>query len=349
MVALPVSASAPAKAIFFGEHAVNRAQSAIAVAVGLRVTCTLEASMGGAYRFATGSQLQTAIRSEILELGAQVDVWRAARRYASLRELVGRDYFAPAKYVLAGLGDVLPDGLKITWTGEIPPSGGLGSGGAAFAALAVGIRQSLALESDRAAIAKLAWRGDVVAHGGIASGLDTATSVYGGAIRYSLNEGAVAIPSAPGLTLVIGDSGKPGATALANAGVSAWLEQRPHRQHHFIEIGLLARLAEPALEAGDWARVGNLMNLNQLILEQIGVSTPDLRRLIEASLEAGALGAKLSGSGGGGIMLALVTPDRLEAVGAAIRGAGGAAIHAPVGVAGVQLEPSTVEQLVNAV
>jgi mevalonate kinase len=342
-----VKASAPAKAILFGEHAVNRGQSALAVSVGLHVTCELETGDGDQYRFVAGARDQTVSRSDVLELGARVDAWRAVEDFSSVRDLVRGDYFAPAKYLLAGLGQSLPSSLTVRWSGEIPPSGGLGSGGAAFAVLAAAvlgtpsstqIKNSVLDGVSLERTARLAWRGDVVAHGGIASGLDTGTSVYGGAIRYTLERWAEPVPCAPGLMLVIGDTGKPGATAEANTRVRQWLEERPSRMHHFEEVGLLSKLAEPVLERGDWVTLGHLMNLSQLLLERISVSTPDLERLIAASLEAGALGAKLSGSGGGGIMLALVTPDSLETVKHAISSAGGTAIHAPVGVPGVQVE-----------
>ncbi|MBC8077797.1 MAG: mevalonate kinase, partial [Chloroflexales bacterium] len=103
------------------------------------------------------------------------------------------------------------------------------------------------------------------------------------------------------------------------------------------EIGLLARHAEVALRDGDWHALGQLMNLNQLILERIGVSCRELEALIEAALGTGAYGAKLSGSGGGGIMVALVAPERSEQIAAAIARVGGTPIVAPVGVAGVQV------------
>ncbi len=91
------------------------------------------------------------------------------------------------------------------------------------------------------------------------------------------------------------------------------------------------------------------MTLNQLILEKIGVSSPELDLLIDAALEAGAWGAKLSGSGGGGIMIALAPPEAQHAVAQAITAAGGQALTPPVGVGGVairrELEGASREQL----
>jgi mevalonate kinase len=102
-------------------------------------------------------------------------------------------------------------------------------------------------------------------------------------------------------------------------------------------MGLLARAAVAALAAGDWPELGRLMTLNQLALEKIGVSSAELERLINAALGAGALGAKLAGSGGGGIMIALCTPDRTEAVAKAIASAGGTPLLPALAVAGASV------------
>jgi mevalonate kinase len=187
-------------------------------------------------------------------------------------------------------------------------------------------------------IAGWAQRGDVVAHGGVASGLDTQTSLHGGAIRYTAERQGEPAALGEGLALVVGNTGVLAATSEVNGRVRRWLAEQPARIHYFHEIGLLARHAEAALRDGDWPELGRLMNLNQLVLERIGVSCPELERLNETALAAGALGAKLSGSGGGGIMVALVTPGTAGPVARAIVAAGGQAIVAPVGVAGVRLK-----------
>jgi mevalonate kinase len=89
----------------------------------------------------------------------------------------------------------------------------------------------------------------------------------------------------------------------------------------------------------DLVTLGHLMNLNQLLLEKLGVSCPEIERLVEAALGAGALGAKLSGSGGGGIIIALTEPGQQEAVAAAIEAAGGGSAIAATAAPGVRLEP----------
>lgn len=333
-----VAARAPAKAILLGEHAVNRGAPALAASVGLFATCTatIPHDAPDGYAFRGAGRRATASRDDILALGATVDAWRAREDYAAIQALAASDFFGPAKYALAALGDALPGRLDVSFETEIPASSGLGSGGATFVALALAVARLLGLDAGPRELAGWARRGDVVAHGGVASGLDTQTSLHGGVIRYTAESEGQPVPYHPGLRLVIGDTGVAAATSEVNGRVRRWLAERPSRLHHFREIGLLARHAEIALRDGDWPELGHLMNLNGLILERVGVSSPELERLVDAALGAGALGAKLSGSGGGGIVVALVAPDTEGRVAEAIARAGGAPIVAPTGVPGVE-------------
>ncbi len=334
-----ITARAPAKAILLGEHAVNRGQAALAVSVGLYATCRIKGWGAGVgdqelgIRFGNDTRCETITRAAILGFGKQIDALRAEQNYAAIQHIAANDWWAPHKYVLTALGDDLPPALDIRFRSQIPPAAGLGSGGAAFVALATAVARLLH-QHDCDQIGAWAQRGDIVAHGGIASGLDTQTSLCGGAIRYTVAAGAEPIKYARGLALVIGNTGVHAATSAVNGGVRTWLAEHPARLHYFQEIGLLARHAETMLRTGDWLALGGLLNLNQLVLERIGVSCRELDALIEAARTAGAFGAKLSGSGGGGIMIALVDEAHTLLVARAIEAAGGTTIVAPVGVAG---------------
>lgn len=341
-----VTASAPAKAILFGEHAVNRGQAAIAVSVGLRMRCTVRTG-GYVYHLQSAGHARTFTREEVVALGVQVDAWREVQAYQVIRELAASDYFAPAKYIIAHAlheSDALGDGLDISYKSDIPNSGGLGSGGAANVALATALAQLAASDQSQIANCKLqigqwAYLGDVIAHGGVASALDTQTSLLGSAIRYTKERWGEPTPIAPGLRLVIGDTGVRGQTSEVNTRVREWLAADATRMRYFEMIGVLSADAQRGLEIGDWTLAGKLMNINQLVLEKIGVSCPELERLIDAAIGAGALGAKLSGSGGGGIMIALVTEETRDAVASAMKAAGARAVYAPeVAVAGARIE-----------
>ncbi len=323
-----ITARAPGKVILFGEHAINRGQPALAAAIRLYARCTLTRGAQEHYLFRSGTQTQSTTRLEIAELAQQVEAWRAAEDYTAIRHLVSADYFAPAKYILASaLGEALPKGMEIAWDSEIPPSSGLGSSAAAFTALVNALRALLPVAPTEEQCADWAHRGDILAHGGVASALDTQASQHRAVILFTGQGLAEMIPCARGLSLVIGNTNVIAATSEVNARVRRWLAERPEsRMAPFQAIGALSRAALPLLSRGDWEELGRLFTLNQLALEKIGVSCPELERLIDAALGAGAYGAKLSGSGGGGIMIALVSPETRQAVADAITAAGGTAL-----------------------
>lgn len=322
------SASAPAKVILFGEHAVNRGQMGIAAGVGLFARCNLILD-GATFRFHGAGQQQDVSRADLLALRRDVDAWRATSNFEAIRQLARADFFAPQKYITAhAYGDDLPPGLEARFESEIPPSSGLGSGGAAFAALAGALGQ-LRGEANPRTIGEWAWLGDVIAHGGVASALDSQTSLLAGVIRYTREGWGERIPYDPSLALVVAHTGVGARTSEINTRVRQWLAEDASRMRYFDMIGVLARDAQAALAGGDWPLVGKLMNMNQLVLEKIGVSCPELETLINAAVTAGAFGAKLSGSGGGGIMVALVSDETRDNVARALRSAGAGAVYTP--------------------
>ena len=334
--------SAPAKIILFGEHSVNRQQPALATAVDWRLFCRATVRADDDYTFSSGMQHDAGDRSRLLAFKSEIDALRAADARDQIRERA-RDFFAPPRYVLARVVErVGGPGLDVEWRPTLPSRSGRGCGGAASAALALAALETAGHSPTPDEVAFLAWQGDVVAHGGIASGLDSGACALGGLTRYTLAEGPQSLPYQMSLPLVIGDTLVRANTAEINTRVRTWLAEHPARMHLFAEMGLLVQHALTALEVGDIVTVGHLMNLNQLLLEKIGTSCPEIDRLVEASLEAGALGAKLSGSGGGGIIIAVTEPDQQAAVAAAIDTAGGRSTITSAGVPGVQVEDEEV-------
>lgn len=350
-----VTASAPAKAILLGEHSVNRGQTALAVSVGLRVRSTVD-TQADCFTFVSGTQTQDATQTQLVKLAERVDHWRDAQDYEAIRQLAHDDYFASAKYIIAkAFGTALPNGLRVSWQSEIPSAGGLGSGGASYVALATAIEalmrstgprlpDSKPVERRQASVGEWAYLGDVIAHGGVASALDTQTSLLGGVIRYTKAGWGEPMNFDAGLSLVIGNTRLRGQTSEVNTRVRHWLAEDATRLSYFAGIGALSTVAHASLETGDWKLLGTLMNLNQLVLEKIGVSSPELDMLNRVALAAGAFGAKLSGSGGGGIMLALVSPETKAAVVEAIAQAGGEPITPEVAVEGARIEAEIEDQ-----
>lgn len=124
--------------------------------------------------------------------------------------------------------------------------------------------------------------------------------------------------------VVIGDTGVRGPTAVSVGDVrKAWQADPPRYERLFDEIGSISQAARKAIEAGRPSDLGPLTDENQDLLRQAGVSSPELDRLkIQAAKSAGALGAKLSGGGHGGNMIALVEDSAVPGVAQALQAAG---------------------------
>jgi mevalonate kinase len=134
--------------------------------------------------------------------------------------------------------------------------------------------------------------------------------------------------------VVIGDTGIVANTKTMLAGVAERRQRYPERYERLMQGAReIANEAMAAIEAFDLQRIGRLMNRNQSLLQDAELSCPELEQLIEASRAAGALGAKLTGSGGGGCMLALAPGKELqEQVARAIEAKGFQALRSSVGV-----------------
>lgn len=330
--------SAPAKIILFGEHGVNRQQPALATAIDLRLTCRVSTRNNDHYQLRSGQLEQGFDLTGLLRYKAEIDALRQSQNFDKIRQQA-RDYFAPTKYVLAHVVEAHSGpGLEVEWRSELPSGGGLGSGAAASAALALAAGHAAGVELTAQQVAWYAWQGDIIAHGGVASGLDSGASAVGGLIRYTLADGPQPLPTQVALPIVVGNTGVRAKTAEVNTKVRTWLADHPERMHLFAEMGWLEGQAEEALAEQDLPKLGHLMNLNQLLLEKLGVCHPMNERLIKAALRAGALGAKISGSGGGGIIIALTEPERQTAVAAAIDAAGGRSLVTMAGCPGVRNE-----------
>lgn len=334
-----VTAIAPGKVILFGEHAINRGQPALSAAVGLHARCRATRGGDGVFRFRSGGRQNRTSRDQILALWRDVEEYRAIDNLDGIRRVAHADYFGPQKYVLGSMfREELPDGMELEWESEVPPHSGLGSGGSAFTAMVAAVCALYLPDATLEQRAAWAHRGDVIAHGGVASALDSQTSLLGGVIRFTGEGLADQVPVAPGFSLIVANSGVGAATREVNTRVRLWLAERPQsRMAYFQTIGALSRAAEPHLAGGNWDEVGRLMNLNQFVLEKIGISCPPIDRLIDAALGAGAFGAKISGSGGGGIIIALLSDETKQAVNDALTAAGGTTLTPAVAVPGTRI------------
>jgi len=203
--------------------------------------------------------------------------------------------------------DLPPFEIRISST--IPIAAGLGSGAAVSIAIVRAICRYAGKSLDRERQSQLAYEVERIYHG-TPSGIDNTVIAYHQPVWFIRGEKPepFSITGQPGF--VIADTGIQVVTAEAVGRVrKLWEKNSNGFNVVFRQMGEIARRARASLEQGDLASLGSLMNENQTLLAALGVSSPELERLLHASREAGALGAKLSGAGLGGNIIALVEDD----------------------------------------
>lgn len=298
-----IAASAPGKVILVGEHAVVYGRPAIAVPVWERVAhATIQPGGAGEGCWIIAHDLQKRIR---LADAPEDDAMALVAR-ATLQHL-----------------DLPPDpDWQIELTSEIPIASGLGSGAALNAALVRAIHAQVGQTPDPAQISQLVYLGEQIYHG-TPSGIDNTVVAYGQPVWFTKGTAPTVFAPAQPFTLAIADSGVASPTHETVGGVRRRREAAPARYDAWFDaIGALVWEAREVIETGESAKLGPIFDRNHALLQQIGVSTAHLDRLVGAAKSAGALGAKLSGGGGGGNMIALVESHTAESVTAALQAAG---------------------------
>jgi mevalonate kinase len=215
---------------------------------------------------------------------------------------------------------------------EIPGGSGLGSSAALGVAVLRALDSLRGIERDEASSLECSLAWERVFHGN-PSGVDNAMAIAGGLAQYVRGEGIERVRARKPLTLVVGDSGEPCSTKITVDNVARQHEKNRERmEKHFDAIAVIVRNARLALEAGDMPALGQLFDMNQSLLAGMLVSTATLEEMIGAARNAGALGAKLTGGGGGGCMIALAAdPTSANKIKDAIEALGKRAFIAVVG------------------
>jgi mevalonate kinase len=203
--------------------------------------------------------------------------------------------------------------LEVSAKVDLPPGAGLGCSAAIGVAVLDAIDEALGIERSRTDLGKAALAWEKVFHGN-PSGIDNTMSAIGGVALYRKSDELRSLHSNKPLHLVIGYSGEPSSTKEMVASVGRQLENDRERVNKAFEgIEVLVRNAKLAIEAGDLVALGQLLDLNHTILSSLMLCTTKLDDMCQAARRAGALGAKMTGAGGGGCMFALA-PKRDEAL-----------------------------------
>jgi len=208
-----------------------------------------------------------------------------------------------------GIDPVALPPLCVQLTSTIPSGGGLGSSAAVTVALVRALYKFFGFPLDPTILQDISTQAECMVHG-TSSGIDPAAVSATTPIRFRKGEAPHPIPLKTSLHLVVADSGERSATAPMVQKVREAIATDPEARQTLDALGAIAPRMEKALVAGDLDAVGALMNDVHAGLVRLGLSTPKLDAIAQAARDAGAQGAKLSGSGGGGVVIALTTREK---------------------------------------
>ncbi|HXV46778.1 MAG TPA: mevalonate kinase [Nitrososphaera sp.] len=286
-------ASAPAKVILFGEHFVVYGNPAILAAINRRISVDARAI----------DESKVVIRSDIGVSGEYgpssfTVIQGGIEAKATLDPL-----HSAARQVLSARNK--KTGLEISISSTVPPGIGLGSSAAACVATVAAVNSLFQKKPSRQKICELAIESERLIHRD-SSGADCYVSTFGGLMHYSRAKRFKEIKSRGPLALVIASTGVRHSTGDLVANVKKFKDRNESLFQNLADQAAdICAQAQRALSSGRRDRLGALMNENQSILRQIGVSHYKVDDLIDICVKAGALGAKITGAGGGGAVIAL--------------------------------------------
>jgi len=296
------SSSTPGKIILFGEHAVVYGRPALAVPVTqVQATATVsENSRGGVWIEAPNIALSSALS-----------------QLAPDHPLV-----AVINSVFSTLSITRPPACTVYLQSTIPVASGLGSGAAVSVAIIRALSAFLGQPLSDPQVNGLAFQAEKLYHG-TPSGIDNTVVTYARPVYFVKGQPIKTFRVGASFTLVIGDTGICAPTKESVGAVRRLREADPTRwEKVFSQVGEIVWDARQAIERGDTAALGTLMDANHALLQEMTVSCAELDLLTEAAHKAGALGAKLSGGGRGGNMIALVLKEKASTMAETLLAAG---------------------------
>jgi mevalonate kinase len=296
------TSSAPGKIILFGEHAVVYGRPALAVPVTqVRATATVSRNArGGIWVEAPNVNLS----SELSRLAPD------------------HPLAAAINSVFPVLGISRPPACTVYIQSTIPVAAGLGSGAAVSVAVIRALSEFLGQPLPDERVSALAYEVEKLHHG-TPSGIDNTVVTYARPVYFVKGRPAKTFRLGAPFTILIGDTG---ISALTKESVGdlkkLWTADPPRWDKVFDRVGEIVWRARQAIERGDIPSLGKLMDANHALLQEMTVSSRELDRLVDAARRAGAFGAKMSGGGRGGNMIALVEKENAPAVAEALKSAG---------------------------
>lgn len=211
--------------------------------------------------------------------------------------------------------DTKQRGIKLTFGGDLCCSSGIGASAAQVVSLAraVNIAESRNLSEEE--INAAGYEGEKGYHG-TPSGIDNTAATFGGLLRFQRTDGAPvfdkkSLPSP--IRIVYASTGITASTTKVVGDVRAKKEADEAWFSNLLEqYEVLVEEGQNAVEAGDLSTLGKLMDQNHSLLQELTVSCKELDDLVLAARSAGAIGAKMSGTGRGGLMIALTPTEEVQ-------------------------------------
>ena len=308
-----IASSAPGKFVIMGEHAVVYGKPALSLAIDMRFS--LRMAPGKTFRV-NGKPATNASMSPHM------------------------------RWISASHGNTP---VSVFIDGRVPTGSGLGSSAALSAAYSAAVRKMNNLSVDPESVAREAYEAEYAAQGR-GSPMDTSAATNGGGVALNIpfkkedflwhiekngNAWDVSRFDVPEMTFVIGNTGIKAPTGPLVEKVRKYRDESTFAYNIVEEIGQLTLDGMECIKKADWTELGALMSYNHRLLGILGVSCPELDSLVEAAMPT-SYGAKLTGSGGGGCMVALT--DKPEKTAGAIRRAGGTPYIVKTGVPGVRVK-----------
>ena len=293
------------KIIVLGEHSVVYGRHAIAAPIPLNV--------------------RAEVRPQEQDIDLLIPRWGVEMRFSEPEGKISSLHESIS--LIAERLSVADRGMRIDVFPRVPRANGLGASAALAVAVIRAMARAFSIEMSDREISNLAYDVEKIAHG-TPSGIDNTLATFGRPIlfrkdnpqaRAEIRDLATSRP----IPVVIGLSGVATLTAQTVGNVrAAWLKNPARYEAIFDQIDGLALAGVDALARGDIAELGDLMNIDHGLLNALQVSSWEIEELVEIARSNGALGAKLTGGGGGGAMIAVAESDRVEGVAAAMRAAG---------------------------
>jgi len=300
------------KTIIFGEHFVVYGLPAVASAITSKTTAEVKRIAGNDYTLIDNRSATQGYKEK-----------KASQQEDSTRRI----------FKFLGI-DPKKNPVEITLAGDLFAASGVGASAASSAAIARALNDEFSLGFDDEKLNQAAYEGEKGYHG-VPSGLDNTAAVYGGLIKFVKTENGPKMEriKIEPVEIVLGNTGLTSNTTEVVADVKKKKEENPGEfEKIFAEYAELVEAGIQAFKENDVKKIGELMNKNHKLLSRASVSCPELDALVSIARENGAIGAKLTGTGRGGLMQALTPGMELqEKVAKAIEASGKLAFRTRIG------------------